>query len=47
MIYEVWTVEIYHAKIEVSFIKMLENHYFSKTDLRVNYYKSDLEALFL
>lgn len=47
MIYEIWTVEIYHAKIEVSFIKMLEDYYFNPTDTYANYYKGELEALFL
>lgn len=47
MNYEIWTVEIYHAKIEVSFIKMLENYYFTNTEYIMNYYKSDLEAFFL
>jgi len=32
MNYEIWTVEIYNAKIEVSFIKMLENYYFTNTE---------------
>ncbi|CAD8049437.1 unnamed protein product [Paramecium sonneborni] len=47
MMFEIWTVEIYHAKIEVSFIKMLENYYFTKTPIITNYYKADFEAFFL
>lgn len=47
MMFEVWTVEIYHAKIEVSFIKMLENYYFTQTPIVTNYYKGDFEAFFL
>ncbi|CAD8050678.1 unnamed protein product [Paramecium sonneborni] len=47
MMFEIWTVEIYHAKVEVSFIKMLENYYFTKTPIITNYYKADFEAFFL
>lgn len=29
MMFEIWTIEIYHAKIEISFLKMLEDYYFN------------------
>ncbi|CAD8141709.1 unnamed protein product [Paramecium octaurelia] len=47
MIFEIWTVEIYHMKIECSFIKMLEYYYFSQDPTNKHYYKIKHNAVFL
>ncbi|CAD8149012.1 unnamed protein product [Paramecium pentaurelia] len=47
MIFEIWTIEIYHMTIECSFIKMLEYYYFSQDPIIKNYYQTDYNAIFL
>jgi hypothetical protein len=47
-IYEIWAIEGYHTKIEISFLNILEDYYFnSKEETVLNYYDSELQAVFL
>ncbi|CAD8052428.1 unnamed protein product [Paramecium sonneborni] len=47
MMFEIWTTEIYHSRIEFSFINMLEDYYFSLNPIITNYYQAESEIVFL
>lgn len=47
-IYEIWSIEAYHTKIEISFLRILEDYYFNqKEETRLNYYDAELQSVFL